>query len=159
MPPMLNLGPRARVVFCAAYVAAQISLLAFGLRAPDHVFGFQMFNESSRVQFQLFRKVRGKRHLLPVVDDAWEARDRAGRVHRFRWNDRVRYYVLGRSGVSMHASCGLDAQLFRLQAALDHVLAHIPADTRTQELTAVVHASLNGRPNRELRLTGKRRWR
>jgi hypothetical protein len=148
---------KGRAIFCAAYIGAQIALIAFGLRAPDHVFGFQMFNEASRLQFQLFRKVRGQRRLVPVVDDAWEARDRAGVVRQFRWIDRVRYSKLSRSGVSRHASYGLDAQLFRLQAALDDVAAHIPDDAETRALVAIVQGSKNGRPYREWRLTGKRR--
>jgi hypothetical protein len=154
---VLNLGIRGRAIFCAAYVGAQIALIGFGLHAPDHVFGFQMFSEASRVRFQLFRKVRGKRGLVPVVDDAWQARDRTGVVRQFRWSDRVRYPPLRRSGVSVHASYGLDAQLFRMQAALDDVVAHIPEDAETRALVATLQTSKNGRPYREVRLTGKRR--
>jgi hypothetical protein len=148
-----------RAIFCASYIGAQIALIGYGLRAPDHVFGFQMFNEASRLRFQLARKVRGRGKAVPLVDDAWEARDRAGVVRQFRWSDRVRYPKLSRSGVSLHASYGLDAQLFRLQAALDDVAAHIPEDTETRALVATVEGSKNGRPYREFRLTGKRRVR
>ena len=150
---------RGRAIFCACYICAQIALIGFGLRAPDHVFGFQMFNESSDLGFQLFRKVRGQRKLVPLVDDAWQARDRAGVVRQFRWSDRVRYSTLNPSGPPRHASYGLDAQLFRLQAALDDVAAHIPEDAETRALIAVVQVSENGRPYREVRLTGKRRSR
>jgi hypothetical protein len=91
-----------------------------------------------------------------LVGDAWEARDRAGVVRQFRWSDRVRDATLRYSGAARHAAYGLDAQLFRLQAALDDVAAHIPEDAETRALVAIGEGSKNGWPYREFRLTGKR---
>jgi hypothetical protein len=153
---VLDLGPKARVVFCAAYVVVQLGAIAYGMRAPDRAFGFQMFRESSTLSFALQRKVRGKRRPVPVVDDAWWAKGRDGQLRRFAWNDRVRYRILARSGVTVHASRGLEGQLFRLQRALDDVAAHLHDDVQTQALIAVVTASHNGRREHELRLVAKR---
>src|SRR4029077_7519197 len=44
--PRLDLGPPARVVFAAASLALQLSLIATASLRPDRVFGFQMFNAS-----------------------------------------------------------------------------------------------------------------
>jgi hypothetical protein len=154
---MLELGPRARGVFALVYAGAQLAVLTFGLRAPDHVFGFQMFNESSRIRFELYRKVRGKRQLVPLIDDAWQYRDAAGQQHQARWGDRVRYRVLARSGVDMHASYGLEGQLFRLERALQDVLDQHPGDRRTEALVAVVHGTRNGHPQPALELRAVRR--
>lgn len=126
---------------------------------PDHVFGFQMFNESSRLRIQLFRRLRGsaRGELIPVVGGAWEARDRFGRVRTFRYHERVRDRVLGNLEVSVHASYGLDAQLFRLKYALEDVIDHTRDDTETKALVAVVDTVRNGRPGPRVRLTAVRR--
>jgi hypothetical protein len=153
---MSSWRPRARAVAIATYVVAQLSALGYGLWTPDHAFGFQMFNESSRIEFQLYRQVVGRAGLVPIVDGTWRAVDGRGEVHEFRWRDRVRYPPLARPGREVHASYGLDAQLFRLQAALDDVAAHIDDDAETAALIALVHASRNGRPLDELRLVGAR---
>src|SRR5579883_2103377 len=112
---ILDLGPRARAAFTALFLTAQLSLIAFGMRAPDVVFGFQMFNEASTIRISLFRRVRGREELVPVRDHTWRARDAAGVVHEFRWGDRVRYEGLTRLDAWGHASYGIAAQLFRLQ--------------------------------------------
>jgi hypothetical protein len=140
----------------ATYLVAQLAALGYGLSTPDHAFGFQMFNESSRIEFQLYRQVVGRAGLVPVPDGAWLAVDREGKVREFRWRDRVRYPPLARPGREVHASYGLDAQLFRLQAALRDVAAHIPDDAETVALIALVHASRNGRALEEMRLVGVR---
>lgn len=145
------------MAFCATYALAQLSAIASGLRAPDHAFGFQMFGEASSIRFELKRKLKGKRKLVPVVGDSWEAPDARGELHRIHWRDRVRYPVLEHSGRTRHASYGLAGQLDRLQRALDDFMAHLQNDTQTQALIAVVHASYNGRPERELQLSGRRR--
>jgi hypothetical protein len=140
-----------------------VSALAFVIvsaqQNPDHVFGFQMFNESSRLRIQLFRRLRGaaRAELIPVVDGAWEARDRFGQVRTFRYQDRVRDRVLGNLDVPVHASYGLDAQLFRLKYALEDVIEHTRDDTETKALVAVVDTVKNGRPGPRVRLTAVRR--
>lgn len=153
---MSSWRPRARAAAIVTYLVAQLSALGYGLWTPDHAFGFQMFNESSRIEFQLYRQVVGRAGLVPVRDGTWHAVDRAGDVRAFRWRDRVRYAPLARAGREVHASYGLDAQLFRLQAALTDVASHLADDAETVALVALVHASRNGRPLQEIRLIGAR---
>jgi hypothetical protein len=145
---LFDLKPKSRAAFVIAFLGLELMAIAWGLRAPDHVLGFQMFNESSRLNVQLFREVQRKRRrvLVPVLDGKWQARDAAGALRDFSWQDRVKYEPLSRLGVWVHASYGLSAQLFRLQAALDDVASHIPDDTQTRALVAVVEATHNGRP-------------
>lgn len=149
-PPrsLLDLGPRARVLFVAGFLGLQLYAIAWGQLAPDHVLGFQMFNESSRMKIDLFREVerKGKVSLVPVPDGTWSARDSRGKLHDFAWQHRIKHYTLRELGRERHANYGLDAQLFRLQGALDDVVRNIPDDARTKALVAVVEASRNGRP-------------
>jgi hypothetical protein len=141
------------------YVAGALLAITAGIRTPDNVFGFQMFNETSKISVSLERRVKqGKKRVsVPVPGGEWRARDRSGTLRTFRWSDRVRYGVLRTLGVRRAASYGLDAQLFRLKHALADVLAHVPDDTETEALTAVVDASKNGRPVERIRLTAVRR--
>jgi hypothetical protein len=156
---LLDLGPKARRVFAALYVAAFVAVVGWGLKAPDHAFGFQMFNETSNLTISLERRVRrgGKRVLSPAPGGVWQARGADGKERTFRWSDHVRDGVLGQLEVRRHASYGLDGQLFRLRQALGYVLEHIPDDTETEALIAVVDASKNGRPPQRVRLTAVRR--
>jgi len=151
---LLDLGPRARVAFAALYVALLLVAITYGQLSPDHVFGFQMFNESSKLRITLFREVntRSGTRLVPVVDGAWRARDEAKRVRTFRWNDRVRSGPIRRLDRFVHASYGLDAQLFRLERALIDVARHTPGDGETRALVAVVDTLKNGRDPRTLRI-------
>jgi hypothetical protein len=134
-------------------------VIAWGAKAPDHAFGFQMFNEASSITISLERRVRrGKaRVLVPAPGGVWRARGRDGTARTFRWNDHVKDNVLGRLEDRRHASYGLEGQLFRLKKALAYVLEHIPDDAETEALVAVVDASKNGRPLERIRLTAVRR--
>jgi hypothetical protein len=145
---LLDLGPRARVLFVVGFLGLELCAIAWGQLAPDHVLGFQMFNESSRMRIELFREVerKGRRKLVPVPDGAWSAPDSQGRPRDFAWQSRIKHYTLRELGRERHANYGLDAQLFRLQGALDDMVRNIPDDTRTKALVAVVEARRNGRP-------------
>jgi hypothetical protein len=57
----------------------------------------------------------------------------------------------------MHASYGVDAQLFRLQRALDDVVGHLPRDSETKGLAADVSVRRNGRPPVVVHLESARR--
>jgi hypothetical protein len=148
-----------RAAFIIAYLAVQLALVTTADRRADRVFGFRMFNESSSLKFELYRSLRGRdeRELIPVAEGEWQARDLDGAPHAFHWNDRVRYPSLTRPGVFAHASYGLDAQLFRLQRALDDVAAHIPQDAETRVLVALVDIRKNGRESGRLRLSSAKR--
>lgn len=129
-----------------AFFGVELGGIAWGQRTPDHAFGFQMFNESSRLTIYLKREVRTKRgrSLVPVQNGHWQAPGPGGAQRDYVWQDRVNDVVLRRLDVSVHASYGLDAQLFRLQAALDDMVRHIPDDTRTLALVADVETLRNG---------------
>src|SRR4051812_25448840 len=113
---LLDLSPRLRPVLFCAYLITQLGLLIRAQSSPDLVFGFQMFNASSELKISLFRKVRrrGRVRVVPVRDGTWEAKDRAGTRHTYRWQDRVRYRNLATLDQFVHAAYGLEAQLFRL---------------------------------------------
>lgn len=153
---LLDLPPppsRLRAVFFFGYLCAQVALLFRAQASPDFVFGFQMFNASSELKIALFRRLRHKR-LVRVTEGEWQVRGADGAVHTYRWNDRVRDGVLGTLDRYVHASYGLDAQLFRLQFALNDVAAHLPDDHETQALVALVETRKNGRQGPQVRLTG-----
>ena len=155
---LLNLSPRLRPVFFCAYLVTQFALLFHAQKSPDLVFGFQMFNASSDFKISLFRKVRqrGRSSVVPIHDGSWETRDRSGTRRTYRWQDRVRYGRLATLNQFVHAAYGLDAQLFRLQAALDDFVLHLPDDDETQALIAEVDTLKNGREAGHVRLQAAR---
>lgn len=154
---LLDLGPRARVAFALAYVTVMGWVIGSAQGRPDHVFGFQMFNQSSKIDIRLFRRVRGRRAPVPIVNGTWEARDATGAVHAFRWGDRVKDPVLRVLDKPVHAKYGLEGQLFRLERALEDVLAHLPDDAETTGLIASVGTLKNGRFPTKVRLEAERR--
>jgi hypothetical protein len=134
----------------------QLALVVTADLRPDRVFGFRMFNESSSLRFDLYRRLRGRdpRELVPVSDGFWEARLRTGERRVFRWSDRIRFRSLVQPGRFTHASYGLAAELFRLQEALNDVTCNTAADAETAALVALVDARKNGRPAGRLELSG-----
>jgi len=155
---VLNLSPRLRPLFFCAYLATQLTLLIRAQRSPDFVFGFQMFNASSELKISLLRKVRrgGRSRVVHVRDGAWETKDASGERHTFRWHDRIRYSRLTVLDRYVHAAYGLDAQLFRLQAALHDFAAHLSGDRETEALIAEVDTIENGRVRGHVRLQADR---
>jgi hypothetical protein len=144
----------ARAAFVVAFFGLELCGIAWGQRTPDHVLGFQMFNETSRLTIHLFREVKQKRKrvLVPVPDGHWRAPDASGRLRDYAWHDRVHYYPLNVLNKSVHARYGLAGQLFHLQAALDDAVRHLPDDRTTLALVAKVDTLQNGSPGRiELR--------
>jgi hypothetical protein len=156
LDPVLDLGPRARVVFAALYLSGQAILVLTAERRPDHIFGFRMFSESSDVRIDLEREVASPSGhgtvLVPVVAGAWMAADKDGTRHHFAWHDRVRDPTLGSLGVLVPASYGVAAQIARLTAALDDVMAHTPDDTETRRLVAQITVRRNAHEPTVVRL-------
>ncbi len=146
-PSWLDLGVRGRIVFAGIYLATQAALVLSSPLRPDRVFSFQMFNESSTIAIHLSRRVRGAEGRDVVVPTAgrWEARDERGDTRSFSWNDRVKDPVLGSLDREVHAAYGVDAQLYRLQKALDDVIGHADHDVETLSLVADVVVRQNGR--------------
>lgn len=156
---MFELGRKTRVVFVVLFLGLQLGLVLTADLRPDRIFSFRMFNESSQLKFELYREIRGRRgrpRRVPVTDGVWQARNKAGTLAEFRWADRVRYGSLSRPSVFKHTPYGLDAQLFRLQKALDDVAAHIPDDSDTLALIAVVDKKKNGRDAGTVTMRGER---
>ena len=144
-----------RAAFVVAFFGLELCGIAWGQRTPDHVLGFQMFNETSRLTIHLFREVERKRTrvLVPVPNGRWQAPDASGKLRDYAWQDRVHYSPLKVLERSVPARYGLAGQLFHLQAALDDVVRHIPDDTSTIALVADVDTLRNGvpGPRRQLR--------
>jgi len=135
-----------RTILAAIYLLIQVTLLITAPARPDGVFAFRMFNESSTISIELLRRVQRNDGSLAVVptNGKWEARDMSGVVHTVSWNDRVRDPILGTLGRTVHAAYGVDAQLFRLQRALDDVARNTPEDGETKALLARVDVVRNG---------------
>lgn len=122
---------------------------------PDASFGFHMFPEASLIEIHLAREVASG--VVAIPGGTWRAPDRAGRVHEFSWRDRVKDPVLSSLDSRVFASYGVDAQLARLQHALDDVADHTAEDAQTLRLVATVVVSKNGREPTTLVLTSHRR--
>ena len=155
---MFDLVRTARAAFIGTYLALQLGLIFTADLRPDRVFGFRMFNESSSLKFELYRKVRrrGAEGLVKVEEGAWQALTAHGEKGTFSWNERVRYGALTQPGEFVHAAYGLDAQLFRLQRALEDVARHIDDDRETVALVAQVETIKNGRPGEAVTLEARR---
>jgi hypothetical protein len=145
---LLDLGPRARVVFAGVYLLGQGALVATGGARPDALFAFRMFNESSTLNVHLARAIEAPSGhgtvLVPVENGTWTARDAGGTMHRFHWKDRVPKPELSSFDATMHASYGAAAQLARWHAALDDVARHIPDDAETRALVLEISVRRNG---------------
>jgi len=148
----------ARAAFVVLFFGLELVGIAWGQRTPDHVLGFQMFNETSRLTIHLFREVQKKRKrvLVAVPDGHWQAPDADGKLRAYAWQDRVQYWPLNVLETSVHARYGLDGQLFHLQAALDDMVRHIPEDTATLALVAKVETLRNGVAGPELQLRAEK---
>lgn len=149
---------KARLGFCIVFFGLELCSIAWGKRTPDHVFGFEMFNESSTLTIHLLREEerRHKRVLVPVRDGRWRAPDASGNWHEHAWSDRVRYQPLGTLEREVHARYGLAGQLLHLQAALEDVAAHLPDDARTLAVVADVETKRNGVRGQTLRLRAEK---
>jgi hypothetical protein len=140
---VVDLGPRARVAFAACWIVGQATLVLAAATRADPVFGFRMFPEASTLEIHLSREVGGR--MVPAVGGEWSARDAEGQLRHFSWHDRVRDPVLSSIDARVFASYGVDAQLARLQRALDDVADHVPEDGETVRLRADVMVRKNGR--------------
>lgn len=143
MRSVLDLGPRARIALATAWLSLQAGLVLTASCRPDGIFGFRMFPEASTLRFDLERVVAGV--AVPAPGGGWSARDASGQLRHFSWRDRVTDPVLSAPGARVFAAYGVDAQLARLQRALDDVASHEPEDAETQRFVARVVVIRNGR--------------
>jgi hypothetical protein len=68
---VIDLGPRTRVAFAAAWIAGQAALVLTAARRPDHAFGFRMFPEASTIEIHLSRET--ERGSLDAPRGEWSA--------------------------------------------------------------------------------------
>ena len=155
VPSVQELGPRARTVFAVGWVALQAALVLTASCRPDGIFGFRMFPEASTLEFELERVVGGA--AVPAPGGGWSAHDAAGQLRHFSWRDRVTDPVLSSPGTRVFAAYGAEAQLARLQHALDDVALHEPEDGETERFVARVVVWHNGRGPRTVVLESARR--
>jgi hypothetical protein len=149
----------SRTILAVAYVLVQGALVLTASARPDGVFAFRMFNESSTISIDLLRRVRQSdgTEALVSTNGKWQAKDASGALHSISWNDRVKDPILSTLGRTVHAAYGVDAQLFRLQRALDDVAQGLSQDNETVALVARVGIVRNGRPRTEQILESSRR--
>jgi hypothetical protein len=125
------MGSRPRIIgrrlVVAGVVVLQLLLVARGYWADHKEFAFQMFPESSTWRAEVVRVTDDGRRI--PVSEPW-----AG----YRWDDLVDGRGLDNPATRHHADAGLDNQLAFLDAALDWVAAHTPADAETRYLEATV---------------------
>ncbi len=137
----------ARRAFVALWIAAQLALVVRAYGAPQDVFGFQMFPESSTWQAEIVR-ITADGQTEDVTED-WPG--------GYRWEDLVPYHGFDRPGVEHHATAGIDSTLDFLAEALDYAATHTPADTETLRLSARVTYRRNGGAPQEVVLTSRDR--
>jgi hypothetical protein len=109
-------------------VAAQVTLLIRGYHDPHHVLAFQMFDESSDWRADIVRVTTDGRRV--PIDQPWPG--------GYQWAALVPERGLAYPQYEHHADAGVDNQLAFLEAALDWVAAHTPADRETAYLEATV---------------------
>jgi hypothetical protein len=159
---VLNLRPGARAVFAVCWLAGQTVLVLTGARRSDGAFGFRMFPEASTIEIRLAREIEsgvdgtssegGVVNWIAAPHGEWAARDARGQLRHFSWHDRVRDPTLASLDARIFAPYGADAQLARLQRALDDVADHVPEDAETIRLRADVLVWKNGRDPVEVTL-------
>jgi hypothetical protein len=143
-----------RIAFAVAWIGLQGGLILTARGRPDGAFGFRMFSESTTIKVSLFREIDGKR--IHVEDGKWSARDAAGQVEQFSWNDRV-MPNLAVFDVEWAAAYREAAQIARWQGALDDVFAHTSGDVETTRLVLDIVVKKNGREPHTVTLTSTER--
>jgi hypothetical protein len=139
---IVSLRRHLRVAFAALWIGGQVALVLSAGARPDHIFGFRMFPEASTLEIHLWRDTAGGADHVPRGE--WSARDASGQLRHFSWHDRVRDPILSALDMRVFASYGVDAQLARLEHALDDVADHVPEDAETRDLRAEVVVRRNG---------------
>lgn len=127
---IFDLGPRARVAFAVAWLAAQGVLIATADLRPEHAFGFRMFSESTTDVLHLWRRTFDG-DLVSCDNGAWWTRSSRGARLYLSMRDYIDAPELSFYDIRMPASYGRAAELARLKAALDYVIGRLGDDDRT----------------------------
>ncbi len=145
-----------RVALVAAWIALQAALVLTGSKRADAAFAFRMFPESSTISISLSREL-ATGVTVPIEEGRWVGHDAQGVPHDLAWSNRVKDPILSSLGQANNASYGVDAQLSRLQAALDDVSLHLEGDAETRAIIATVTVRKNGHDPYVVALTSKKR--
>ena len=140
---VFDLGPRARVVFAATWLAAQAALIATAERRPEHAFAFRMFSESTTVVLHLSRRTFDG-ELVSCENGGWWTRTSRGARLYLSMRDYIDAPELSFYDARMPASYGRAAELARLKAALDYVIGRLGDDDRTSAAFVVDVALRSG---------------
>ena len=84
---MVELGGRARTLFCVLFFGSETVLVATAGMRSDRSYGFRMFPESSTIVVHVSRRLDGGR-LVPIEHGSWQTHDCAGGAHTLRWMPR-----------------------------------------------------------------------
>ena len=118
---------RLALVFCAVASTVQVGFALNGYRDPHKFFAFQPFGESSTWSADIVRVTWEGERLS--VEGGW-----AG----YRWDELVHLGGLQEPFDVRDASRGVGSTLDFLDAALDSIALHTPADVDTRYLEATV---------------------
>jgi hypothetical protein len=124
---LIDLGVRSRVAFAVLWIGGQAALCISAAWRPDGAFGFRMFPEASSITI----------HVEGVTPR--------------EWMERVKDPILENLDVPVNAAYGANAQLQRLQAAIDDA-----AREHHKDVTARVMVSVNGREPHEVILRSRK---
>jgi hypothetical protein len=138
----LDLSPRARTAFVAAFLAGQAVLIATAGGRSDRSYGFRMFPETSAIVVHVSRRLDDGRE-VPIVGGRWEARDCSGAARTFQWNKMIRPPGPARLDVPIGAPYGVDSGIERTRDALRWV-AERSGDCETRAFVAKVELKKNG---------------
>lgn len=132
----MNRGRLARRAMVAGWIVLQVALVVRAYGAPQDVFGFQMFPESSTWHAEIVRVTSDGRTV--DVTAQWPG--------GYRWEDLVPFRGFDHPSVEHHATAGIDSTLDFLEKALDYAASNTPADTETVRLEARVAYRRNDGP-------------
>jgi hypothetical protein len=125
---LMSRGRRRAVrLLLAAVVVGHVVAFAVNREAPNHVFAYQMFDESSTWRADVVRVLEDGRRV--PVEQPWNG---------YRWHELVPDRGLAAPGITHHADSGIETTLYLLGRALDWVAAHTPEDHETRYLQAEV---------------------
>jgi hypothetical protein len=141
---MLDLGPRGRAVFCAAFFGGEAVLVLSAGARSDRSYGFQMFPETSSIVLHVSRRLDDGR-VAPIENGRWQAKDCGGKPHSFAWGTMVRPPAPWRLDATVAAPYGVDSEVHRARDALRWVASHTPEDCETRAYVAKVQLRRNGR--------------
>ncbi len=127
---VFDLGPRARVVFCATWLVLQAALIATAEQRPEHAFAFRMFSESTTAVLHLSRRTFDG-DVVSCPTGSWWTRTANGARLSLSMRDYIDAPELSFYDTRVPASYGRAAELARLKLALDDVIGRLGDDDRT----------------------------